>query len=338
MKRSYLLVYALVIISLLSMVVIKITENTVDKNRINSVYKDNFIEKYEYESAAHHFLAQYTNDDLNQIYKEIKENTSYSEKLEVPLTYDLKNAKKAVITLVGDDMNISIASNTGHNKASIRLNVDRKDIDLEKILENNFEKENIIRFLKKDLTIVDNLSIEGSYADGSNILLLGPYKKKSGGTTNTDRPLDDSAGSKKNNDFNTNPKVKEESEEKIRESTNDNTAGDVDIAEKLEGDKNYLFGPKVAFKSDEKINSRGILYIDENTTIDTPSFNHSGLVIIKGKPQTFKSNMTINGALINPGNIEIDQLTYNIDESHIFSLLDIDEYDMEYRIDSFIIE
>lgn len=61
MRRAYILVYVLVIVSLLFMVVVKITDFSLGSQTVEISLKDNLISKYAYESAGHMAINEFKN-------------------------------------------------------------------------------------------------------------------------------------------------------------------------------------------------------------------------------------------------------------------------------------
>lgn len=373
MKRSYLLVYALVIMSLLFMVVLKITDNTIEQSKINTIYIDNLKKKYEYESAAHLFISQLTNEDIKELKHRLKNSSTY---IKIPLTYEIDNIKNAGIKLKDEDILIEIGKNDDTYKAEIKITEIREPINLEELIRENLSKENIISLINEDFVSIDDVSIETKKSD-NDIFVLSKYNSisniESQLTHESDKKViennsvedklnlkdtsdeikeinnsekgkqEDNSSKTDNIDDNSKDIVHPDLEKTTEEEREINKPADKEIETSENSDleisskENYILGPKVNLSSNKSIKTKGILFIDENTIIDAPSYSHTGLVIIDGNPKIIKGEIEFRGKLINTNDIKLDYLTYTEDDNYVFDMLNIEKFTTDYKIESFVI-
>lgn len=362
MKRSYLLVYALVIMSLIFMVVIKITDNNIEQSKINTIYIDNLKKKYEYESAAHLFISKLTNEDIDEL-KQKLENDSFS--IKIPLTNEIDNIKNAKVSLKDENLLIEIGKNDGIYKAEIKIAEIKQPNNLIEIIKDDFSKENLLDLINEDFVSINDVSITSKNSD-DNVFVLSKYDSISKFKSLT-TPENDDLNPKDTNGEITKINNNEKVEEKDNSSDTDNL-GDISkdrmktdleqIAEEereknksedkeiesseksdleISADENYILGPNVNFSSNESIKTKGILFIDEKTIIDTPLFSHTGLIILNGNPKIIKGEIEFRGKIINNTDIKLDYLTYTEDDNYIFEMLNINKFTTDYKIESFVI-
>lgn len=362
MKRSYLLVYALVIMSLIFMVVIKITDNNLEQSKINTIYIDNLKKKYEYESAAHLFISKLTNEDIDEL-KQKLENDSFS--IKIPLTNEIDNIKNAKVSLKDENLLIEIGKNDGIYKAEIKIAEIKQPNNLIEIIKDDFSKENLLDLINEDFVSINDVSITSKNSD-DNVFVLSKYDSISKFKSLT-TPENDDLNPKDTNgeitEINNNEKVEEKDnssdtdnlgdiskdrmktdlEQITEEEREKNKSEDKEIESSEKSDleisvnENYIFGPNVNFSSKQSIKTKGLLFIDENTVIDAPLYSHTGLIIMSGHPKIIKGEIEFRGKIINNTDIKLDYLTYTEDDNYVFEMLNINKFSTDYKIESFVI-
>lgn len=373
MKRSYLLVYALVIMSLIFMVVIKITDNNLEQSKINTIYIDNLKKKYEYESAAHLFISKLTNEDIDELKQKLK-NDSFS--IKIPLTNEIDNIKNAKVSLKDENLLIEIGKNDGIYKAEIKIAEIKQPNNLIEIIKDDFSKENLLDLINEDFVSIDDVSIETKKSD-NDIFVLSKYNSisniESQLTHESDKKViennsvDDELNLKDTSDeikeINNSEKGKQEDNSSKTDNIDDNSKDivhpdlektteeereknksedkEIESSEKsdleISVNENYIFGPNVNFSSKQSIKTKGLLFIDENTVIDAPLYSHTGLIIMSGHPKIIKGEIEFRGKIINNTDIKLDYLTYTEDDNYVFEMLNINKFSTDYKIESFVI-
>lgn len=110
MKRAYILVYVLVIVSLLFMVVVKITDSSLDRQTIEISLKENLTSKYVYESAGHIAINEFKTRGWFD--RKLYESTKKNGKFEDLYKFELGNIEEDEAKLVANRgyANISIGN------------------------------------------------------------------------------------------------------------------------------------------------------------------------------------------------------------------------------------
>ena len=148
MKKGYLLIYALVILSLLSLLVIGLTDRATESSHTSSAIDRLIDRKYDFESAGHKILSEYSYEELEKIYNDLAK-IGNGKNYKVNIDYSPLNEENAFFYRDGDSLNFQI----GDQYSDYRL---RASLELEKYLNKNdslesLKSDRILAILNKEL-------------------------------------------------------------------------------------------------------------------------------------------------------------------------------------------
>lgn len=337
MKRGYILVYMLVVMSILFALVLRLTSRTEESMSTNISYSKSLEEKYAYESAGHLALDHFKSKGWLQPYNEdLGKKDTYqipSEVLkgqEARLTYN-----KGTITIqVGDEYSpymsvirlesgvkdsfenddeilklleepVSEAYREEFIKIEDKLIKNKgKDIEVyalnKKAASENQDKSDLREFSHEEMINFEEDHNEKDQDFAKNII-----------EENSKQELADEDGLEtKTNEENT-IEVEEVGGFKTHEEANSSNQEDLlieivnnqdeefnEILERVLSFKDYAYySDKMAYQADDLMFTRGIMEVSDRTKISGRVY-HQGIAIIKSQPTIENGDLRVDGRLI----------------------------------------
>lgn len=356
MKRSYLLIYTLGLLSLIFLIVLSLTNITIEESSLKANLVEDLALKYAYESAANKLLASLNKEKINFIRDRIYNKAYASNKYIENIDYGDLKGEKAVF----EDLDGLISLTIGSEKSPYRV----------KLVLDPFYKEGQNEFTYEAIVKSLSLGLKEEYKDyfktynDVNFILKagkhyigpydqdlaqeedhGPYDKDYAETedgsiqeSKDEEGFDDEAGDIKVEEF---LDMEEDSNKDKDEGGDINNlssflSGEIIDLSALQvisynpySSKNYLIlGPKVRFTGNI-IQTMGILYLDEDTKIEGRLI-HRGIALVDGQVNLDKGSLKVEGGLYKKEGASIDNIEYKDHRPYIIDV--ISKYEESYNL------
>lgn len=337
MKRGYILVYMLVVMSILFALVLRLTSRTEESMSTNISYSKSLKEKYAYESAGHLALDHFKSKGWLQPY-----NEDLGKKDTYQIPSEVLKGQEARLTYNKGTITIQVGDEYSPYMSVIRLESGVKDRfenddEILKLLEESVSEAYREEFIKIEDKLIKNKGKDievyalnkkaasenqekSDLRESSHEEMINfeeDHNEKDQDFTkniieeNSKQELADEDGleTKTNEEntieveevggFETHEEANSSSQEDLLiEIVNDQDEEFNEILERVLSFKDYAYySDKMAYQADDLMFTRGIMEVSDRTKISGRVY-HQGIAIIKSQPTIENGDLRVDGRLI----------------------------------------
>lgn len=337
MKRGYILVYMLVVMSILFALVLRLTSRTEESMSTNISYSKSLEEKYAYESAGHLALDHFKSKGWLQPY-----NEDLGKKDTYQIPSEVLKGQEARLTYNKGTITIQVGDEYSPYMSVIRLESGVKDSfenddEILKLLEEPVSEAYREEFIKIEDKLIKNKGKDievyalnkkaasenqekSDLRESSHEEMINfeeDHNEKDQDFTkniieeNSKQELADEDGleTKTNEEntieveevggFETHEEANSSSQEDLLiEIVNDQDEEFNEILERVLSFKDYAYySDKMAYQADDLMFTRGIMEVSDRTKISGRVY-HQGIAIIKSQPTIENGDLRVDGRLI----------------------------------------
>lgn len=337
MKRGYILVYMLVVMSILFALVLRLTSRTEESMSTNISYSKSLEEKYAYESAGHLALDHFKSKGWLQPY-----NEDLGKKDTYQIPSEVLKGQEARLTYNKGTITIQVGDEYSPYMSVIRLESGVKDSfenddEILKLLEESVSEAYREEFIKIEDKLIKNKGKDievyalnkkaasenqdkSDLRESSHEEMINfeedhnekdqDFAKNIIEENSKQESADEDGLETKTNEENT-IEVEEVGGFKTHEEANSSNQEDLlieivndqdeefnEILERVLSFKDYAYySDKMAYQADDLMFTRGIMEVSDRTKISGRVY-HQGIAIIKSQPTIENGDLRVDGRLI----------------------------------------